>query len=172
MPELTHFDDDTASRMVDISAKPETLPELRASGLVRMAPTTAALIFDKSLAKGDVLEVAHLPGMMAAKRTGELIPRCHPPPITSTTVDFHFICDDLLSIAAVADADGGRIDVEKAVVPRDGAVVVVVGKARMAVVEAADDAGGAVCEGKRLTLELAACDGEGNSCGHALRQPS
>ena len=57
MSELTHFDEHGASRMVDTSAKPETLREARASGLVRMAPATAALIRDRGLAKGDVLEV-------------------------------------------------------------------------------------------------------------------
>src|SRR5438874_13265186 len=98
MSELTHFDEHGASRMVDTSAKPETLREARASGLVRMAPATAALIRDKSLAKGDVLEVARLAGIMAAKRTGELIPLCHPLPITSASIDFSFPGDDTLHI--------------------------------------------------------------------------
>src|ERR1043165_6453434 len=100
MSELTHFDDQGASRMVDTSAKPETLREARASGLVRMAPATAARIRDKSLTKGDVLEVARLAGIMAAKRTGDLIPLYHPLPITSPTVDFSFLGDDLLRIEA------------------------------------------------------------------------
>jgi cyclic pyranopterin phosphate synthase len=100
MPDLTHFDDAGASRMVDTSAKPETLREARASGRVRMAPATLLLIRDRQLAKGDVLEVARLAGIMAAKRTGELIPLCHPLPITSATIDFRFEGDDLLVIAA------------------------------------------------------------------------
>src|SRR5262249_31725587 len=90
MTELTHFDEHGASRMVDTSAKPETLREAKASGLVRMAPATAALIRDRALAKGDVLEVSRLAGIMAAKRTGDLIPLCHPLPLTSVTVDFSF----------------------------------------------------------------------------------
>src|SRR5438067_10644205 len=90
MAELSHFDEHGASRMVDTSGKPETLREAKASGLVRMAAATAALIKDKKLAKGDVLEVARLAGIMAAKRTGDLIPLCHPLPITSATVDFSF----------------------------------------------------------------------------------
>jgi cyclic pyranopterin phosphate synthase len=98
MTELSHFDEHGASRMVDTSAKPETLREARASALVRMAPTTAALIKDRALAKGDVLEVARLAGIMAAKRTGELIPLCHPLPITSATVDFSFPAEDTLRI--------------------------------------------------------------------------
>jgi cyclic pyranopterin phosphate synthase len=99
MPELTHFDESGASRMVDTSAKPETLREARASGRVRMLPATLALIRDKKLAKGDVLEVARLAGIMAAKRTGELIPLCHPLPITSAQIDFSFAGDDTLVIA-------------------------------------------------------------------------
>jgi cyclic pyranopterin phosphate synthase len=100
MPDLTHFDDQGASRMVDTSDKPETLRQARASGLVRMAAATLALIRDKGLAKGDVLEVARLAGIMAAKRTGELIPLCHPLPITAATVDFTFESENLLRIEA------------------------------------------------------------------------
>src|SRR2546421_8031130 len=106
MAELTHFDEHGASRMVDTSAKPETLREARASGLVRMAPATAALIRDRDLAKGDVLEVARLAGIMAAKRTGDLIPLCHPLPITSASVDFAFEGDSLLHIAATVRVFG------------------------------------------------------------------
>ena len=106
MSELTHFDEHGASRMVDTSAKPETLREAVASGLVRMAPATAALIRDRALAKGDVLEVARLAGIMAAKKTGELIPLCHPLPITSAAVDFTFPSDDLLRIDATVRVVG------------------------------------------------------------------
>src|SRR5579862_6118004 len=96
--ELTHFDATGASRMVDVGGKAETERVARASGRVRMAAATAALIRDKGLAKGDVLQVARLAGIMAAKRTGELIPLCHPLPITSATVDFAFEGDDRLRI--------------------------------------------------------------------------
>src|SRR3982750_1659098 len=78
MAELTHFDASGASRMVDVSAKEVTLRTARASGLVRMQPATLEIVMDRRLAKGDVLEVARLAGIMAAKRTGELIPLCHP----------------------------------------------------------------------------------------------
>jgi cyclic pyranopterin phosphate synthase len=98
MSDLTHFDESGASRMVDTSAKPETLREAKASALVRMAADTAALIREGGLAKGDVLGVARLAGIMAAKRTGDLIPLCHPLPITSATVDFSFPADDTLRI--------------------------------------------------------------------------
>ena len=106
MAELTHFDDSGASRMVDTSAKPETLREAKASALVRMAPATAALIQNRQLAKGDVCEVARLAGILAAKRTGDLIPLCHPLPITSATVDFTFEGADLLRIEATVRVFG------------------------------------------------------------------
>ncbi|MCI0683925.1 MAG: cyclic pyranopterin monophosphate synthase MoaC [Gemmataceae bacterium] len=100
MSGLSHFDDQGASRMVDTSQKPETLREARASGLVRMQPATLKLIRDQGLSKGDVLEVARLAGIQAAKRTGELIPLCHPLPITAAAVDFAFEGDELLHISA------------------------------------------------------------------------
>jgi cyclic pyranopterin monophosphate synthase len=106
MAELTHFDEHGASRMVDTSDKPETLREARASALVRMAAATAALIRDRKLAKGDVLEVARLAGIMAAKRTDELIPLCHSLPITGAALDFAFVADDLLRIDATVRVFG------------------------------------------------------------------
>ena len=102
MAELTHFDEHGASRMVDTSDKPVTLRQARSSGLIRLAPATAALIRDRALAKGDVLEVARLAGILAAKHTGSLIPLCHPLPLTGVQVDFAFEGDTLLRIEAVA----------------------------------------------------------------------
>ncbi|MFN4259866.1 MAG: cyclic pyranopterin monophosphate synthase MoaC [Gemmataceae bacterium] len=106
MAELTHFDEHGASRMVDTSDKPETTRAARASAVVRMAEATARLIRDKQLAKGDVREVARLAGIMAAKRTGDLIPLCHPLPITSATVDFTFESDTTLRIDATVRVVG------------------------------------------------------------------
>jgi cyclic pyranopterin monophosphate synthase len=106
MAELTHFDESGASRMVDTSGKPETQREARASGRVRMQPATLQLIRDRSVKKGDVCEVARLAGIMAAKRTGELIPLCHPLPITSAQVDFQFDGDDTLVIEATVRVFG------------------------------------------------------------------
>src|ERR1700729_838174 len=88
MNELTHFDEHGASRMVDTSAKAETQREARASARVRMASPTLRRIRERDLAKGEVLSVARLAGIMAAKRTGELIPLCHPLAIESIEVDF------------------------------------------------------------------------------------
>jgi cyclic pyranopterin phosphate synthase len=106
MNPLTHFDAAGASRMVDTTAKPETERTARASGAVRMQPATLQLIRDRGLSKGDVLEVARLAGIMAAKRTGELIPLCHPLPITSATIDFAFAEADTLTIEATVKVFG------------------------------------------------------------------
>src|SRR4029077_16916551 len=100
--ELTHFDEHGASRMVDVGGKPETARRAVASARVRMLAATLALIRDKSLAKGDVLEVARLAGIMAAKRTSDLIPLCHPLALTAVRLDFAFEGDDRLRIAATA----------------------------------------------------------------------
>lgn len=107
MPDdLTHFDSSGASRMVDVGAKPETARTARASGVIRMAPVTLKRIRARSLAKGDVLEVARLAGIMAAKRTSELIPLCHALALTSVTIDFAFAADDQLAIEAAAQTVG------------------------------------------------------------------
>ena len=88
--ELTHFDASGASRMVDVGDKAVTARVARASGRVVMQPATLARIQQRGVAKGDVLEVARLAGIMAAKRTGELIPLCHPLPIDAVSIDFSF----------------------------------------------------------------------------------
>ncbi len=100
MSDLSHFDAEGHSRMVDVGNKPVTQRMARASGQVRMAPATLALVRDRRLAKGDVLEVARLAGIMAAKRTPDLIPLCHPLPLDSVTVDFQFLDEAVLGIAA------------------------------------------------------------------------
>jgi cyclic pyranopterin monophosphate synthase len=100
MPELSHFDPSGASRMVDTTAKPDTAREARASALIRMLPATRALILDRKLAKGDVFEVARLAGIMAAKKTSDLIPLCHPLPITGVTVDLTPEGEDAVRIEA------------------------------------------------------------------------
>ena len=86
-PSLSHFDDAGASRMVDVGGKAETHRTATASAVVRMLPATLALVRSKELAKGDVLEVARLAGIMAAKRTADLIPLCHPLMLTKVTVE-------------------------------------------------------------------------------------
>jgi cyclic pyranopterin phosphate synthase len=101
MPDdLTHFDSTGAARMVDVGDKPITERLARASGRVRMQPATLQRIKDRGLAKGDVLEVARLAGIMAAKRTSELIPLCHPLPLDAVTLQFEFLDGQTLAIAA------------------------------------------------------------------------
>jgi cyclic pyranopterin phosphate synthase len=100
MSELTHFDETGASRMVDVGEKPVTKRIARASGIIRMQPATLQLITDKKLSKGDVLEVARLAGIMAAKRTDELIPLCHSLPLDAVRIDFNEIGNDALRIEA------------------------------------------------------------------------
>ena len=87
-PALTHFDARGQAHMVDVAAKPETHRVARASGTIRMQPATLALIAGGSARKGDVLGVARVAAIQAAKRTSELIPLCHPLPITRVTVEF------------------------------------------------------------------------------------
>ncbi|HEV3021650.1 MAG TPA: cyclic pyranopterin monophosphate synthase MoaC [Pirellulales bacterium] len=102
MSELSHFDDQGASRMVDVSSKQPTLRVARASGRVRMAAATLELVRQGGLAKGDVLSVARLAGIMAAKRTSDLVPLCHPLPLESVEVSFDFPDNATVAIEAIA----------------------------------------------------------------------
>jgi cyclic pyranopterin phosphate synthase len=86
--------------MVDVSGKRPTKRLARASGHVRMLPTTLEMIRKRCAAKGDVLEVARLAGIMAAKRTAELIPLCHPLPLDAVEVLFTFVDDQTIGIEA------------------------------------------------------------------------
>ena len=106
MAELTHFDDRGASRMVDVSAKAVTLRSATASGLVIMQPETLALILDRGLTKGDVIEVARLAGILAAKKTGDLIPLCHPIGLDAVTLDFEPMDERTLRISATTKVTG------------------------------------------------------------------
>jgi cyclic pyranopterin monophosphate synthase len=85
--EFTHFDRRGHATMVDVGAKPVTERTATARALVTMLPATLAMIGSGGATKGDVLGVARLAGIMAAKRTAELIPLCHPLPISAVTVD-------------------------------------------------------------------------------------
>lgn len=83
---LTHLDENGRARMVDVSKKPATVREATARGRVLLAPATLALVRDGTARKGDVLTVAQLAGLQAAKRTAELIPLCHPLALTHAEV--------------------------------------------------------------------------------------
>jgi cyclic pyranopterin monophosphate synthase len=85
---LNHFDATGQAHMVDVGAKPETERIARAGGRIRMQPATLALIQDGQASKGDVLGIARIAAIQAAKRTGDLIPLCHPIPLTHVAVEF------------------------------------------------------------------------------------
>lgn len=85
---LTHFDAQGQAHMVDVSAKSETHRVARATGTIRMQPATLALIREGTAKKGDVIGVARIAAIQAAKRTSDLIPLCHPLPITRVAVEF------------------------------------------------------------------------------------
>jgi len=85
---LTHTDPRGRARMVDVSAKTDSAREARASGRVRAAPATLVLIRDNALKKGDVLAVARIAAIQAAKKCWELIPLCHPLPLSGVDVEF------------------------------------------------------------------------------------
>lgn len=87
---LTHLNDSGQARMVDVSGKPDTSRTAIAKGEIVMLKDTLELIIGGSIAKGDVLGVAQLAGVMAAKRTADLIPLCHPLPLNHISVDFEF----------------------------------------------------------------------------------
>jgi cyclic pyranopterin monophosphate synthase len=99
---MTHFDEAGRARMVDISGKPITERMAKASGLIRMKRETLETIRSGSAKKGDVIAVARIAGIMAAKRTAELIPLCHPIPLTD--VDLTIELDDDLPGARVTAA--------------------------------------------------------------------
>lgn len=88
MGELTHFDASGRARMVDVSGKPDTARQAIAKGEVVMQPETLAMIREGRMAKGDVLAVAQVAGIMGAKKTGDIIPMCHPLPLTGVSLSF------------------------------------------------------------------------------------
>ena len=105
MTRLTHLDESGAARMVDVGGKAQTARSATATGRIRMAEDTLEAVRDGSGPKGDVLAAARIAGIMAAKRTGELIPLCHPLALDSVTVDFAFE-DDGLRVTATASLTG------------------------------------------------------------------
>jgi len=106
MAEFSHFDEDGASRMVDVGGKAVTQRSARASGLVRMLPATRQMILERGHTKGNVLEVARLAGIMATKRTADLIPLCHPLGLESVQVDLKPEGDHTIRIDAITQLSG------------------------------------------------------------------
>ena len=99
--QLTHLDEEGRLKMVDVGDKERTERVARVRGEIRMDAVTARLIADNKVAKGSVLEGARLAGIMAAKRTGELIPLCHPLNLTAVSVDFT-VGEDCVEVEAEA----------------------------------------------------------------------
>ncbi|MFA7596626.1 MAG: cyclic pyranopterin monophosphate synthase MoaC [Novosphingobium sp.] len=105
MSRLTHLDEQGHARMVDVGGKAETARRAIATGRIRMSAQALAAIRDGDVPKGDVLAAARIAGIMAAKRTGELIPLCHPLALDAVTLDFAFE-DDALRATATASLTG------------------------------------------------------------------
>jgi cyclic pyranopterin phosphate synthase len=109
---LTHFNTAGEAHMVDVGAKPETARQARASGSIRMAAATFDLIASGSAAKGDVLGIARIAAIQASKRTGELIPLCHPLALTHVAVDFKLDAAEYRITIEVCAENTGRTGVE------------------------------------------------------------
>jgi cyclic pyranopterin phosphate synthase len=110
MNKLTHLDDDGKARMVDIGGKPDSQRLAVASGRITMSAEALAAIRDGAVPKGDVLAAARIAGIMAAKKTAELIPLCHPLALDAVTIDFVI---EVGAICATASASlTGRTGVE------------------------------------------------------------
>jgi cyclic pyranopterin phosphate synthase len=105
MTGLTHLDDSGSARMVDVSAKADTVREAVAEGRIEMSPQALAAIRDGTAKKGDVLAVARIAGIMAAKKTSDLIPLCHPLALSSVKVDFT-LGDTAIAATATARVTG------------------------------------------------------------------
>ena len=101
MSKLTHLSADGTAHMVDVGAKPPTAREATATGRITMSPEAATAIAQGLVKKGDVLAVARVAGIMAAKKTSDLIPLCHPIPLTSVTLD---LTPDETGVTATATA--------------------------------------------------------------------
>jgi cyclic pyranopterin phosphate synthase len=112
MTKLTHLDESGAARMVDVSGKAITTRKAVATGCIRMRAEALEAIRAGSLAKGDALAVARVAGIMAAKRTSDLIPLCHPLPITRVSVEFAFEDGAITATATVATEGKTGVEME------------------------------------------------------------
>lgn len=112
MTKLTHLDDAGAAHMVDVSAKAVTKREATATGHIGMTAEALAAIRNGALAKGDALAVARVAGIMAAKHTSDLIPLCHPLPISSVAIDLAFAEAGIDCTATVATTGQTGVEME------------------------------------------------------------
>ena len=111
-PRLTHVDETGAARMVDVSAKDVSTREAVATGRVSMSPDVVALLRGEGVPKGDALGVARIAGIMAAKRTPDLIPLCHPIALSSVVVDLTVGDDGVDITVTVRTADRTGVEME------------------------------------------------------------
>ncbi|MFZ5706195.1 MAG: cyclic pyranopterin monophosphate synthase MoaC [Pseudomonadota bacterium] len=109
---LSHLDEDGAARMVDVSAKAGTKREAIAEGRILIAADALEAIRAGAVKKGDVLAVARVAGIMAAKKTADLIPLCHPLPITGVTLDLTIESDGIRATATVGTTYGTGVEME------------------------------------------------------------
>ena len=112
MSKLTHLDEDGSAHMVDVSAKAVTPREAIASGHIAMSAEAASAIAQGLVKKGDVLAVARVAGIMAAKRTADLIPLCHPIALTSVSIDFDLAVDGVTVTATARTAGQTGVEME------------------------------------------------------------
>jgi cyclic pyranopterin phosphate synthase len=109
---LTHFDEAGAARMVDVGQKPETARVAIASGSIAMQPATAKAVKAGKIGKGDVLGVARLAGIQAAKRTADWIPLCHPLRLTGVDVELRVVKSSVAIVATVRAFDRSGVEME------------------------------------------------------------
>lgn len=112
MSGLTHIDEQGNAHMVDISAKPTTARQAIATGRIGMSREAAAAIAHGQVKKGDVLSVARIAGIMAAKRTADLIPLCHPLPLAAVTIEFDMDADGVTVTATARTAAQTGVEME------------------------------------------------------------
>jgi cyclic pyranopterin monophosphate synthase len=112
MSKLTHLDDSGAARMVDISTKAATRREAMAEGFIHIAKNALQAIAEQAVKKGDVLATARIAGIMATKRTADLIPLCHPLPIDAVSLDLAIEATGIRATATVATTHGTGVEME------------------------------------------------------------
>ena len=109
---LTHLDEEGSARMVDVGAKPTTTRQAVAQGRITMAREAATAIRAGSVQKGDVLAVARVAGIMAAKKTSDLIPMCHPLPLSKVEIDLALDVEGVTATATAATAGQTGVEME------------------------------------------------------------
>lgn len=158
MADLTHIGRDGQARMVDVGAKPDTERMARASGSIRMRPQTLSAIRDNVLAKGDVVGVARVAGIMAAKRTAELVPLCHP--VSLTDVEVEVSLDESLP--------GVRVEAVARTVGRTGVEMEAIVAVSVTLITVYDMAKGV--DKTMLISDIALLEKRGGRSGHWVRE--